>query len=216
MPDYSKTVIYMIKHKDDMDNKEVYVGHTTSFIERYKQHKNCCDNPNNPKCNRRTYVWMKNIGWNNLVMTEIEKYPCDDFSTATKREGFWVKYYDAINERIPARTPQEYRIDNRKHRLEISRTYYQNHKEDFATKSKIYRENNKEKLLAKKKEYATKHKEEIALKSKQNIRCSRCGADVRKHKIHRHQQTNKCQNIVHNICEDVLYQIIDKIEKELV
>ena len=36
--DYSKTIMYKLVHKDDLDDVNVYVGHTTNYTERKREH----------------------------------------------------------------------------------------------------------------------------------------------------------------------------------
>ena len=42
---YENNIIYKIVCKD-VEVKDVYVGHTTHFIERKSRHKSCCNNKN--------------------------------------------------------------------------------------------------------------------------------------------------------------------------
>jgi len=42
--DYDNTQIYKLVHKDDLENENVYVGHTTNWTQRKRGHKSACNN----------------------------------------------------------------------------------------------------------------------------------------------------------------------------
>ena len=70
---YSNTIIYKIFCKNE-NLKDLYVGHTTNFIQRKYQHKTSCNN-NNVKF--KIYETIRaNGGWNNWDMVEIANYNC--------------------------------------------------------------------------------------------------------------------------------------------
>jgi hypothetical protein len=81
--DYSKTIIYKIHCKDN-SIKDVYIGHTTSFIKRKYQHKMCCNNMNNILHIYK--VIREQGGWNNWEMSEIATYNCNNSEEARIKE----------------------------------------------------------------------------------------------------------------------------------
>ena len=84
--DFSKTIIYKIVHKEDPDNHEIYVGHTTDFTNRKRCHKKTCNNQND-RHHLKVYQYIReNGGWDDFIMLEIEKYPCNDANEARARE----------------------------------------------------------------------------------------------------------------------------------
>ena len=92
--DYSKTVIYKIVC-NDLNVKDVYVGHTTDFTKRKAQHKINCNNPDTKIYNLKVYQIIRdNEGWYNWSMIEIEKYPCLVNNEARARERYW---YELLN-----------------------------------------------------------------------------------------------------------------------
>jgi hypothetical protein len=107
--DYSNSCIYKIVHKDDVDNKNIYIGSTSCFRNRRYQHKHSCENPNDRHHHEPFYNFIReNGGWNEWIMIEIEKYPCNDKREAELRERHWIEYYkSSLNKRIPTRTKQE-------------------------------------------------------------------------------------------------------------
>jgi len=80
---YSNTIIYKICCKDETIN-DIYVGHTTNFIQRKYSHKIACNNLNN---SLKIYNAIRsNGGWENWDMIEIAKYSCKDVTEARIKE----------------------------------------------------------------------------------------------------------------------------------
>lgn len=83
--DYSNTIIYKIYCKDEII-KDIYVGHTTNFVNRKYSHKIACNNLNNTL---KIYNTIRNNGgWENWDMVEIAKYCCKDATEARIKEQF--------------------------------------------------------------------------------------------------------------------------------
>jgi len=81
--DYSSTIIYKINCKDKCI-KDLYVGHTTNFVQRKKQHKMACNNLYN-KC--KLYETIRNNGgWENWNMEILNFFNCTDKCDARKKE----------------------------------------------------------------------------------------------------------------------------------
>jgi hypothetical protein len=88
--DYSNTIIYKIYCKDESIT-DLYVGHTTNFIQRKYSHKIACNNLNN---DLKIYnVIRSNGGWENWNMVEIAKYDCKDVTEARIKEQ---EHYNAL------------------------------------------------------------------------------------------------------------------------
>jgi hypothetical protein len=88
--DYTNTIIYKIFCKDQTIT-DVYVGHTTNFIQRKYSHKTACNNLNN---NLKIYNTIRcNGGWKNWDMIEIAKYNCKDATEARIKEQ---EHYDNL------------------------------------------------------------------------------------------------------------------------
>ena len=84
--DYSKTIIYQLKCKDD-NITEIYVGSTTHFIKRKQDHKNCCNNPKNKTYNHKIYNTIREQGgWDNWRMIQVYEYPCNNKREAEHKE----------------------------------------------------------------------------------------------------------------------------------
>ena len=66
--DYSNTIIYKIICKDS-NVTDVYVGHTTNFVQRKYAHKQGCINNKSPNYKCKLYeVIRNNNGWDNWHM----------------------------------------------------------------------------------------------------------------------------------------------------
>ena len=146
--DYSKTVIYKLVHKDDTDNKNVYVGSTTDFIKRKYHHKSACKDYTTPK-----YQFIRdNGGWDEWQMIEIEKYPCNDKREAEARERYWIEYYKAsLNKILPTRSTTEWCKDNKEHIKQYRKEYDENNKEYIKQRKREWYEANKEHIIQKNK-----------------------------------------------------------------
>ncbi len=90
---YQNTIIYKIVC-NDLNIKDLYVGHTTDFKRRKSEHKKKVGNINDDKSyNFKVYKTIRdNGGWDNWSMIEIEKYPCNDSKKATAREDIGLSY----------------------------------------------------------------------------------------------------------------------------
>ena len=105
---YKNTIIYKIVC-NDLNIKDIYVGSTTNFIGRKRQHKkNCCNNIKKTE-NCKIYKFIKeNGGWNNWSMFEIEKFECNDGNEARTRERYWYEILNAnLNSQRPLTTIEE-------------------------------------------------------------------------------------------------------------
>ena len=107
--DYSKTIIYKIVCKD-INIKDCYVGSTTHFTNRKRQHKNIAIN-DTVKSHYYVYVFInQNGGWDNFDMIEVEKYNASDHNDALKRERYWFEELNAtLNAQTPSRPKKEYK-----------------------------------------------------------------------------------------------------------
>ena len=106
--DYSNTIIYKITCKDETIS-DVYVGHTTNFVQRKYSHKICCTNNNNNNNNNcKLYqVIRNNGGWDNWKMEIIDLINCKDLYEARKKEQEYVVLFKAnLNSIEPLPNPR--------------------------------------------------------------------------------------------------------------
>ena len=108
--DYSNTIIYKITCKDS-NVKDVYVGHTTNFVQRKYAHKQSCINDKSPNYNCKLYeVIRNNGGWVNWKMEIINFFECYDHYEARKKEQeYFISLNATLNsiEPMPKPKPKE-------------------------------------------------------------------------------------------------------------
>jgi len=225
MSDHSKSVVYMIKKKDDDDNENVYVGSAVDFRKRKWEHKTRCNNPNSKGYNYKIYKYIReNGGWDEWIMIIIEKYPCNNKDELVKREDeIMCKIKSNLNDRRAKRSKKEWRIDNldkikknyenNKEKIleqkkeyrennrdkikERDKKWYENNKEKRLEQSKKNYENNKDKKLEQKKEYYELNKQKIQERISEKIKCDICGCEISKGYLSKHKKTLKCKDFVH-------------------
>ena len=108
--DYSNTIFYKIFCKD-YSVKELYIGHTTNFVQRKYAHKQSCINTKSVNYNCKVYkVIRDNMGWDNWTMEIIAFHNCEDLHSAKKQEQQYFEEYNAtLNsiEPLPPRKPKK-------------------------------------------------------------------------------------------------------------
>ena len=106
--DYSNLIIYKIVCRE-LQITDSYVGSTTNFDQRKKQHKKNCYNTNTDKYYYKLYETIRNHGgWENWLMVIVEKCPCEDSYNARKLERFYYEQLKAnLNMLRPLQTAEE-------------------------------------------------------------------------------------------------------------
>jgi len=167
--DYSKTIIYVIKCKDDNITEE-YIGSTTDFIKRKCAHKSSCNNEKNKHYNFKIYKFIReNGGWINWIMLEVEKYPCQDKNEAHKREEeIRIDRKAKLNMKkaFGAETKEEYNKNYYEENKEYYKKYYEENIDKIKEQKIKYYEENKEEIKEQKIKYREENKEEIKEKIK--------------------------------------------------
>ena len=188
--DYSSTIIYKICCKDPLIT-DIYIGHTTNFIQRKYNHKTNCCNSDAKNHNLNVYKFIREYGgWQNWDMIQIELINCNNSQEALMRERYWIetlkstlnsinpytsieekelqkkKWYEEKKDYILEKAKNNYG-DNKDRKLEYQKQYAGENKEHIADYQKEYREQNKEKLAEQKKIYREQHKEETKIKRKE-------------------------------------------------
>ena len=91
--DYSNTVFYKIYCKDPAV-KDLYVGHTTNFVQRKYHHKRTCIKENDANHHLKVYKFIREHGgWDNWKMDIIAFQDCYDHYEARKVEQH---YYETL------------------------------------------------------------------------------------------------------------------------
>jgi predicted GIY-YIG superfamily endonuclease len=159
MPNYSNTIIYVIKCKD-VNIIEEYVGHTTDINSRKYTHKGNCNNEKSNNYNSYKYKFIReNGGWDNWEFIEIEKYPCNNKTEALNKE-------EEIRKERQSKLNSIRAFINKEDRKEINKQFYYNNKEEILNKRKQYYDNNKEKVLEQHKNWYDNNKEKVLETSK--------------------------------------------------
>jgi predicted GIY-YIG superfamily endonuclease len=185
--DYSKNIIYVIKCKDDNITEE-YIGSTTNFRHRKFQHKSSCNNKKSIEYNQIKYNFIReNGGWDNWIMLEIEKYPCQDKREAEKKEEeIRIERKAKLNmiKAFGAKTKEEYqkiwRNDHPNHKKEeyekiinnnpnYATEYYYRYREKLRSKYICIYCNKELCIDSKSRHNKLKHLEEINNKSNNNV-----------------------------------------------
>jgi len=179
--DYSKTIIYRIVCKYPTIT-DCYVGATTDFKSRKRQHKSRCNNEKTKMYNANVYTFIReHNGWDNFDMIEIEKYNAKDQQDQARRERYWLETYGAtLNTVIPSRTVKEYRNENKEQLSEYLKNYQIINKTILKEQRKNYREINKDKIIEQQKEYIKQQKEKILCEC--GAICSKAGLNIHKKK----------------------------------
>ena len=154
-------------------NEEFYIGSTTDVLrKRFYKHK--YDSRQDPDAGMKLYQAFRDIGIEHFKIELVELVSCVSKDELLRREGEIIRQLKPqLNIRIPSRTPQEYRIDNKERLSEFFREYYLNNK---ASKCE-YARNDKE-----------TQKKEIQDKQAVKIDCE-CGLNITKHHRARHMKT---------------------------
>lgn len=105
--DYSNTIFYKI-HCKNPDVKDVYIGHTTNFVQRKSAHKRSCTHEKSANYNCKVYNVIREYGgWNNWKMEIIAFHECADHYTARKIEQqYFEKYNATLNSIEPLPKPK--------------------------------------------------------------------------------------------------------------
>ena len=130
MPDYSKTVIYKLCCKD-VNITDIYVGHTTNFNERIKDHYFHCNKKKSKQHFNYVYYFIReNGGWDNWEMIKLYDHPCNTKKEACIEER---KCFDKLGAKLNTTKPYESVEEKKENMKKISKKY--NHSD----KSKEYR-----------------------------------------------------------------------------
>jgi len=105
--DYSNTIFYKI-YCINPEITDMYIGHTTNFVQRKHAHKQSCINMKCLSYNCKLYNYIREHGgWNNWIMEIIAFRNCEDHYTARKCEQEYFKEYKAtLNSIEPLPTPK--------------------------------------------------------------------------------------------------------------
>jgi hypothetical protein len=194
--DYSKLVVYKIVC-NDLRVTDLYVGSTTNFDQRKKQHKSDCNKITSEKYHYQLYECIRKFGgWQNWSMIIVERCPCGDSYEARKLERFYCEQLNAnLNMVRPLCTEEELKQEAKERKQKES------YKEKAREYSKCYRKNHVDEVKEKRKQYQDEHKEELKEKRKETLTCS-CGTVIAKGSKLSHERSfkhiSKSQTLFHS------------------
>lgn len=194
--DYSKTFIYKLCC-NDINVKDIYVGHSTDYKSRNNDHKKCCNNVNSKEYNVYKYQFIREHGgYENWKMIKLYDFPCNSKREAEAEEDKTMRELNAtLNKK------QAYQL--KEDRLEQYKKHNQKRKNDpeYIKWQKEYeekRKNKPERIEYNKKynkEYREKNQEylkEYEKKRNEKITCEFCNSQIGKRSLKRHQKTKSC------------------------
>ena len=183
--DYSKGFIYKLCCLD-VNIKDIYIGSSTNFKQRKKNHKTECNNEKRKEYNSYKYKFIRdNGGWSNWTMIELHKYPCNDKRELECEENrVMIELQSQLNSKKSYRTEEE--------RLEYRKQYDLDHKEKIAEQQKQYDIDHKEEKKEYDKKYYEDHKEIKKMKKREKIVCGNCGVMVSRGSIALHKKRKIC------------------------
>ena len=187
--DYSITCIYKIVCRD-LEVKDFYIGHTTSFKHRKIQHKYDCQNLNSKKQNIYLYSFIKgNGGFDNFDMVFIESVCCKNVLEARQRERQLIEELKpSLNRTMPMIEPSV---------KEYKQNWYNENKERVSEEKKQKYQLEKEYVKQKSRDYHYKNRDIILEKMKEKTICE-CGSVVSKNHLNRHFSTLKHNEFINN------------------
>ena len=105
--DYSNTIIYKITCKDT-GIKDVYVGHTTNFVQRKYAHKQTCINSKSTNHTCKLYTIIReNGGWKNWTMEIVNFFNCNDhYEARIKEQEYFILLNATLNSIEPMPKPK--------------------------------------------------------------------------------------------------------------
>ena len=105
--DYENTIFYKIYCKTS-GVTDLYIGHTTNFVQRKYAHKQTCENIKYKGYACKLYKFIRDHGgWDNWNMDIIAFHACEDSHSARQQEQHYFDEYKAtLNSAKPSLTPK--------------------------------------------------------------------------------------------------------------
>ena len=172
MVNYNNSMIYKLCCKD-LNIKDFYIGSTTNFKQRKRDHKKRCLDENRYGYKCKVYEFIRNNGgWENWDMILVKNINCNNKLELRQYER---KYYEELKPSLNTHKP----LRGKKEKKEYEYIW-----------SIKYREKNKELIRMKSKKYYEKNKDKIRMRRKKKVKCI-CGCVVRNDCLTRHMRNKK-------------------------
>jgi hypothetical protein len=136
--DYSNTIIYKIYCKDE-SIKDLYVGHTTNFVQRKHAHKMSCTREKYYNYNCKVYKLIReNGGWDNWSMEIVNFFNCKNQKEARiKEQDYFISLNATLNSVEPFPERKKYIKKTNNIELEQKKNIEQIN-EKFTEKNKFF------------------------------------------------------------------------------
>jgi hypothetical protein len=147
----------------------------------------------------------------------VESYPCNNKEELHQRERYYIENNECINKKIPLRTINEWRKENKDKIKDDGKKYYEDNKDKIKDYQKEYYNNNLDLVKGKLKEYREKTKdkrkdydneyrkkniEKIKLRNNEKKECE-CGEYYTRANKARHLKTSKHKKYIENINKNI-------------
>ena len=182
---YENGMIYTIRSRDS-----VYVGSTTNFKGRKRQHKS------NININKQFKLYQtiraNDFEWD---MKPYKLFPCNhkvelEIEEEKIRQTLNADLNMMSCNGVDTELRRKYHIEYRGQHKEQSKKYREEHKEHNKEYKIKHYQQNREQILKYMKEFRRQNKERINEKTKEKMTCE-CGSCVRRGDIARHKRTKK-------------------------
>jgi len=189
--DYSNTIFYKIFCKNP-EIIDLYVGHTTNFVQRKYGHKQNCINMKSPNYKYKLYNFIRNNGgWDNWNMEIIAFHNCDDHYHARKKEQH---YYKELNATLNSIEPYAIKKEKKEKENIEKKILYCNSCKVYFNTSRMHETHNKTNKHIKRIQMDDKENKESLYCEKCNYNCSYISEYNRhlltaKHKMMTHDDT---------------------------
>ena len=200
MPDYSKSIIYTIRSRNN-----IYVGSTVNFRSRKNDHKSAIYNEKGKHYNYKLYKTIReNEGiW---YIQPYSKYPCKDILELTIEEERVRQHLKADLNSQSCGTgligkedyQKQYRAQHKDEAKQYRDEYYKGNKDKLKEQMKEYHEEHKDELKQYHEQYREEHKDKIREQKKQKITCE-CGCVGLKRCLTQHRKTKKHINLMEKL-----------------
>jgi hypothetical protein len=122
----------------------------------------------------------------------IEEYGCENKEQLERRERYWIdELQPNLNTRIPTRTDQEWRSQNKQYIKDFNRKYYQDNKEQLRQQQKEYVAKNKEQLDEYQAVYRKQSFDKIKKQKSKSWTCDNCGITIKWASHWKHLKTHQ-------------------------
>ena len=183
---YANGKIY--KLVNDVDGL-CYVGSTCAPLSKrlYNHKKKSKEHPE-----RHLYKHINEIGWDAVHIVLIEEFSCKNKMELERRERYFIEQLKPqLNLRVPTRTENEWRQENRDIFLEKRKQYREANRDKIIEYRQKYKVPNHDAILEKGRKYYGGNREKILEKNKKPWTCDVCNCTITIHHKAGHLKSKK-------------------------